>query len=129
METILIFIIILLVMYTYTLTSIVLENLQHAPNLQHLRIVDHILMEYEVHEMQSIQQANLDVQYLESATVDPQRAHNLVEGVAKTPRLILSAGVVLVSFLIIYQNAKYYLPYILLLLICSTFIISVELYI
>ncbi|KAK9225420.1 hypothetical protein WN943_010461 [Citrus x changshan-huyou] len=45
--------------------------------------------------MQSIQQANLDVQYLESATVDPQRAHNLVKGVAKTPRLILSASVVL----------------------------------
>ncbi|KAK9221858.1 hypothetical protein WN944_010288 [Citrus x changshan-huyou] len=47
--------------------------------------------------MQSIQQANLDVQYLESATVDSQCAHNLVEGVAKTPRLILSAGVVLLS--------------------------------
>ena len=79
--------------------------------------------------MQSIQQANLDVQYLESATVDSQCAHNLVEGVAKTPRLILSAGVVLVSFLIIYQNTKYYPPDILLLLICSTFIVSVEIYV
>ncbi|KAH9688605.1 protein FAR1-RELATED SEQUENCE [Citrus sinensis] len=66
-----------------------------APNLQQIRIVDNMLIEYKVHEMQSIQQATLDVKHWESNTVDPQRARNLVEGVAKTTRLILSSGVLL----------------------------------
>ncbi|KAH9708023.1 F-box/FBD/LRR-repeat protein [Citrus sinensis] len=66
-----------------------------APNLQLIRIVDNMLMEYEVHEMQSIQQATLDLQHWESDTVDPQRARNLIEGVATTACLILSGGVLL----------------------------------
>lgn len=74
-----------------------------APNLQLIRIVDNMLMEYEVHEMQSIQQATLDLQHWESDTVDPQRARNLIEGVAKTARLILSGGVIMVSILTLYH--------------------------
>lgn len=75
-----------------------------APNLQLIRIVDNMLMEYEVHEMQSIQQATLDLQHWESDTVDPQRARNLIEGVATTACLILSGGVLLVRILILYQH-------------------------
>lgn len=82
-----------------------------APNLQQIRIVDNMLMEYEVHEMQSIQQATLDVKHWESDTVDPQRAYNLVEGVAKTSRLILSSGVLLVSILILYQQLNIHLQH------------------